>query len=115
MQIVYEQHARALPIQSNHRSQFIMQEQGDLFIIGIDLNDPVQRHDHTQFFGELHMKEVILTINSETFPPTTNIRNVSNYPIDGIWYSLGLTALRGGYSKFKEGLPSDHRDLWVEF
>ena len=28
---------------------------------------------------------------------------------------MGLTALRGGYSKFKEGIPSDHRLLWVEF
>ena len=81
----------------------------------MDLNDPVQRHDHTQFFGELHMKEAILVINSGTYPSDTNIQNESNYPIDGIWCSLGLTALRGGCSKFKEGIPSDHRVLWVEF
>ena len=35
--------------------------------------------------------------------------------INGIWCSLELKALRGGYSKFKEGIPSDHRVLWVEF
>ena len=68
----------------------------------MDLNDTVQRHDHTQLFGELYMKEAILTINSEISPATTNIRNESNYQIDGIWYSLGLTVLRGRYSKFKK-------------
>ena len=35
--------------------------------------------------------------------------------INGIWCSLELTALRGGYSKFKEGIPPDHSVLWVEF
>ena len=124
MQTVYEQHARVLPIISDSRTQFLIdlekctqdrQEQGDLIIIGIDLNDPVQRHDHTQFLGELHMKETMLTIHSGSSPPATNIRNESNCPIDGIWCSLGLTVLRGGYSKFKEGIPSDHRILWVEF
>ena len=86
-----------------------------MIIIGIDLNDPVQRHDHTQYIGELYMKEAILTIHPGTSHPVTNIRNASNYPIDGIWCSLGLTALRGGYLNFKEGIPSDQRMLWVEF
>ena len=81
----------------------------------MDLNDPAQLHDHTQLFGKLYMKEAMFTIHSGSSPPATNIRNESNYPIDGIWCSLGLTALRGGYSKFKEGIPSDHRILWVEF
>ena len=61
------------------------------------------------------MKEAILVINSGKYPSDTNIQNESNYPIDAIWCSLGLTALRGGYSKFKEGIPSDHSVLWVEF
>ena len=56
VQTVYEQHARLLPILSDHNTQFLIdlkkctqdrQEQGDLIIIGMDLNDPVQRHDHT--------------------------------------------------------------------
>ena len=113
-----------MPILSDTRTQFLIdlkkyiqgrQEQGDLIIIGMDLNDPVQRHDHTKFFEELHMKEAILTIHSGSSPLVTNIRNRPNYPIDGIWCNLGLTTLRGGYPKFKEDIPSDHRVLWVKF
>ena len=124
VQTVYEQHARALPVLSDPRTQFLIdlkqciqdrQAQGDLIVIGMDLNDPVQQYNHTQFFEELNMKEAILTIHSGSSPPSTTIRNESNTPIDGIWCSLGLTAQRGGYSKFKEGIPSDHRVLWVEF
>ena len=81
----------------------------------MDLNDPVQQYEHTQFFEEFHMKETILTIHSRSSPPVTNIRNELNYPIDGIWCSLGLTTFKEGYSKFKEDIPSDHRVLWVEF
>ena len=50
----------------------------------MDLNDPVQQYNHTQFFDELHMKEAILNIHSGSTPPSTTIRNESNTPIDGI-------------------------------
>ena len=62
MQIVYEQYVRSLSILSDPRTQFLIdlkkciqdrQEQGHLIIIGMDLNDPVQQYDHTQFFDEL--------------------------------------------------------------
>ena len=93
MQTVYKQDARALPILSDHRRQFLIdlkiyiqdrQEQGDLFIVGMVLNDSVQGHGHTQFFRELHMKETILMIHSGTSLPVTTIRNTLNYLLDGI-------------------------------
>ena len=123
-QTVYEQHARALPILSDPRRHFFIalkrfiqdrQEQGDLIIIGMNLNDPVQQHDHTQFFGELYMKKIILTIHSGTSPLAANKQNESNYPIDGICCSLWLIVLPRGYSNFKDGIPSYHRVLWVKF
>ena len=61
------------------------------------------------------MKEAILTIHSRSSPPATTIRNTSNISINEIWCSLGLASLRGEYSKFKVGIPSDHKVLWVEF
>ena len=85
-----------------------------MIIIERDLNDSVQRHDHTQFFRELHMKEAILMIHSGTSLPVTTIRNKLKYPLDGIWCSLGLIVLRGECSKFEDGIPSDHRFLLVE-
>ena len=61
------------------------------------------------------MKEVIQSIYRGQRPPATNILNESQYSIDGIWYSIGLTTRRRSYSKFGEGIPSDHRVLWVDF
>ena len=81
----------------------------------MDLNDPVQQYNHTQSFEELHTKETILTIYSGSTHPSTTIHNASNTPIDEIWCSLGLIAIRGGYSKFEEGILSDHKVLSVEF
>ena len=111
MHTVYEQHARSLPVLSDHRTQFLIdlkqcikdrQAQIDLIIIGMELNYPTQQYDYARFFDELHMKEAILTIHSEFSPPTTTIRNASNTPIVRIWRSLGLTVIRGGYSKLKK-------------
>lgn len=61
------------------------------------------------------MKHAIQSLHCRHRPPATNILNDSTYPIDGIWCSKGLTATRAGYSKFREGIPSDQRVLWVEF
>ena len=87
VQTVYEQHTRALIILSDSRTQFLIylkqciqnrQAQGDLIILGMDLNDLVQQYDHTQFFDKLHMKEAILTIYSGSTPSSKTIRNASN-------------------------------------
>ena len=60
MQRESEHRARALPILCDPRSQFIFdlkdciqesQEHGDFIIIGMDLNDQVQRYDCTHLFG----------------------------------------------------------------
>ena len=124
VQTVYQQHLRALPVHQEPRQQFLVdlkeciqehQAQGDNIILGIDLNDPAQRYDINKFFEELNMKEAIQSLHCGQRPPVTNILNDSEYPIDGIWCSIGLTATRAGYSKFREGIPSDHRVLWVEF
>ena len=120
VQKVYEQHARTLSIICDPTSQLLSdlkdciqerQKQGDLIIIWMNLNNPVQWYNHTKRLGKLHMKETILTTYIGTPPLATNILNESNYPIGCIWCSLGLTALRAGYSKFKADIPSDHRVL----
>ena len=60
------------------------------------------------------MKEKKLSLYRGHNSLATNILNESQYPIDGIWYSIGLTATKTGYSNFREGIQSDHRVLWVE-
>ena len=91
------------------------QRQGDMIILGMDLNDPAQRYDITKYFEGLNMKEAIQLMNRGQRPPATNIWNDSHYPIVGKGCSIGLTATRAGYCKFDVDISSDHRVLWVEF
>ena len=42
------------------------------------------------------MKETMLMTHPGKYHPPTNILNESNYPIDSIWFSLGLIVLRAG-------------------
>lgn len=58
VKLVYEQHAYTLPIQYEPINQFLTnlkkytqenQEHGDLIIIEIDHNDPVQQYDNITF------------------------------------------------------------------
>ena len=78
------------------------QEQGDMIILGMDLNDSAQRYNITKYFDELHMKKLIQSIYRGQRPPATHILNESQYPMDGIWSSIGLTARLAPYSKSRE-------------
>ena len=82
VQTVYKQHARKLPIHQEPRQQFLVdlkdsiqthEEQGDMIILGMDLNDPAQRYDITKYFDELHMKEIIQSLHRGQRPPAINI------------------------------------------
>ena len=124
IQTVYEQHARVLPLAQEPRSQFLLdlrksiekiQAKGDVVFVGMDLNDPIERHDFQKFFAELNMHEAILVTHPKTSPPATNILNLANYSIDGLWCSTCTKPVRAGYSKFGTGILSDHRTIWAEF
>ena len=54
IQTVYEQHARVLLLTQEPRSQFLLdlrksiekiQANGDVVFVGMDVNDPIERHD----------------------------------------------------------------------
>ena len=47
-------------------------------------------------------------------PPATFFRNTNARPIDGIFTTLPANELQCGYFDFKEGIPGDHRMLWVD-
>lgn len=66
MQTVYEQHAYLLPVQQKLRQQFLTdiktgihehQYKGNVIIIGMNINNPVQRYDTTSFFNGLNKKD----------------------------------------------------------
>ena len=54
IQTVYEQHARVLTLAQEPRSQFLLdlrksiekiQANGDVVFVGMDVSDPIERHD----------------------------------------------------------------------
>jgi hypothetical protein len=47
--------------------------------------------------------------------PSTYRRNTTDTPIDGIWASLGVNIITGGYFEMDEVIPgTEHRCLWVD-
>ena len=124
IQTVYEQHARVLPLDQEPRSRLLLdlrkcieniQSKGDLVFVGMDLNDQIEIHDFQKYFTELKMHEVILTAYLKTRPPATNILNLANYSMDGLWCCIIIKPVRSGYSKFGMVILSDHRTVWIEF
>ena len=79
------------------------------------INDAIERYDYVSYFDELNMPETIVSTHKEQSSPATNMLNYLKYPIDRIWCSLGLKPTKEGYFKFREGILSDHRVLWLEF
>ena len=81
----------------------------------MDLNDQIKRHDCESYLDELTMHEAIVSTHTGQSSPVINLLNHFNYPIDGIWCSLGMKATKVGHSKFREGVLSKHRVIWMEF
>ena len=86
-----------------------------MVIIGIYLNDPIERHECVSYFDEFNIHEAIVSTHKGQSISATNLLNHSNYPIDGIWCSLGLKLTKEGYFKFREGILSDHKVLRWKF
>ena len=61
-----------------------IQKKGDMVLLCMDLNDPVQRHDHKTYFEELNMKEIMLSTHSGKIILVTNLLNESKYQVDGL-------------------------------
>ena len=92
-----------------------IQDKGDFFKIDMNINDAIERYDCVSYFDELNMLETIVPTHKEQSSPAINMLNYLKYPIDRIWCSIGLKPTKEGYLKFREGVFSNHRVLWVEF
>lgn len=86
-------------------------DDGDQLLVMGDWNVDVREHTLTDFFAPHGMREVLLERHGESAPATCNM---GSSPIDGIWATSSLDIARGGYCNFEEGLPSNHRTLWVD-
>lgn len=88
------------------------QEQGDAIIIALDANDDIVDSSLTKAFSKLQLVEAVINRHQGS-PPATH--NRGSKPIDGIFTSKGIDIQACGYLPFGEGIPSDHRAVWIDF
>ena len=86
-------------------------ETGDQVIIMGDWNMDTRDLSLVNFFKEHGMHEVLLAKHGQSAPATCNM---GSSPIDGIWATIGLEISNGGFCNFEEGLPGNHRTLWID-
>ena len=84
---------------------------GDQIIIAGDLNNDVKRS--VKQFEEVGLREIISSKHKNP-PPTYNRNKQFSHPIDGIWATSGLDVIKCGYAPFEDGIPSDHRRIWID-
>jgi hypothetical protein len=90
------------------------QEAGHHLILMIDGNEDMRRGHLAKTLSSLQLKEAILKKHG-TKAPSTYKRNTRDIPIDGIWVSLTLNIIAGGYFAMDEVIPrTDHRSLWID-
>ena len=60
----------------------------------------------------LGVRELILEKHGKKGPETTRMNKIRQ-PIDGIWGTIGINIMVGGYLPFNEVPPTDHRIPWI--
>jgi Reverse transcriptase (RNA-dependent DNA polymerase) len=119
----YQQHKRILleqDIDTCPRKQLLealgtvidmWKRDGFSIIVAGDFNEAINSNQITQFFQRFNMQELILQQHG-TKAPNTMIQGTQ--PIDGIFGTADLHAVRSGYMSFDWGIASDHRILWLD-
>ena len=89
---------------------------GDSVILGLDHNEDVRTGILAGKLQELGLTDAILDMHSSLSLPATFAQNTSHTPIDSIWVSADVMALRSGYCPFDDnvGMKSDHGLLLIE-
>ena len=82
---------------------------GDQLVLAGDWNEDVNVVQR-KYFSALGIREVLL----EKYGSAPNTFEFGSKPIDGIFMSSTLEIQQGGYLPFGDGIPSDHRALWVD-
>jgi len=85
---------------------------GNIIIILADINNNVQTDPIRSTFQQMGLVEAVTSQHGLLGP---NTHNHSTNPIDGIFIPpLLLTNVMSRYFSFGEGIPSDHRALWID-
>jgi len=88
------------------------QADGETVIVVADFNEDVRSPELKQFFRQFDLIEALTELNQGR-PPATH--NRGSKPIDGIFIPANLLHHScGSYLNFGNGVPSDHRAVWLE-
>jgi hypothetical protein len=124
--IVFAQHICHLSDNNNFRdprSTFIEDletqlqswiEQGDQIVVGIDANDDLRNGPVNEMFERIGMHDSICAKYTNWDTAATCDSSQPSRPIDGIYTTIGLDILQGGYCPFHAGPSSQHCALWID-
>jgi len=88
------------------------QSEGDMVIVLADINEDIRLEPIPSSFRQMGLSEITLVQHGHQGP---NTHNRGTMPIDGIFIPTSLIpAVRSGYFAFGEGIPSDHRAIWLD-
>jgi len=90
----------------------LWQSEGDMVIILVDINEDIQEEPILSTFWQMGLAETIIAQHGIQGP---NTHNCGTNPINCIFISTTLIqAVTSGYLAFGEGIPSNHRAVWID-
>jgi len=88
------------------------QSEGDMVIILTDISKDIREELILSTFRQMGLTETMLAQHGNQGP---NTHNQGKMPINGIFIPTNLIqTVQSGYLAFGEGIPSDHRAIWIE-
>src|SRR5210317_2319914 len=83
-------------------------EQTEIIVMG-DWNQDISSNSFKQYMSRMGMRDIIQEVTQSQIE--TQCRNLQQKPIDGIFATQGIFAVKAGYTSY--GIW-DHRTLWVD-
>jgi len=85
---------------------------GDIVIILADINEDIRTDPIRSTFQQMGLVDAVTGQHGQLGP---NKHNRGTNPIDGIFIPIALLPnVSSGYFAFGEGIPSNHRTLWID-
>ena len=88
---------------------WIMLQNGDNVVLGIDMNEDLRTGKLAKRLKELGLIDLILSTHSISLPPATFNRNTTRTPVDAIWGNAPLKVISTGYGPFNGGYTCNVR------
>jgi hypothetical protein len=85
-------------------------EVGNQLLLMGDWDGDIPESGLTDFFANYEMHQALIDRHGESAPATCNM---GSSPIDGAWVTSSLDIALSSYFNFEEGLPGNHRTLWL--